>query len=200
MADRPEHSGRHGGHRGYALTVVTGLAGAGLAAVAGAQEWAAARGDAAGLRVEDSVGGADAQPLAAALALVALASWGVVLVLRGRVRRLVAGVGLLAGAGCLVAVVLGHGRARAAALEAAVAQGASAESVSTALTAWYVVAGVGAALTTVAFAVAVRHAPRWPGMGSRYDAPTAPGRRAPASPATEEDMWRALDEGRDPTS
>jgi hypothetical protein len=33
-------------------------------------------------------------------------------------------------------------------------------------------------------------------MGSRYDAPTA--RRT--TPATTEDLWKALDEGRDPTA
>jgi Tryptophan-associated transmembrane protein (Trp_oprn_chp) len=39
----------------------------------------------------------------------------------------------------------------------------------------------------------------WPEMGSRYD---APGRRAEAEdPARMEeiDLWRAIDEGRDPT-
>lgn len=202
MTDRPApgQETRAARDRTFAPTVVAGLAGAGLAAVSGAQEWASVRGDAAGLRVEEAVTGADAQPLAAALALVALASWGVVLVLRGRARRPVAVVGLLAAGGCLAAVVLGHGAAHDAAVDAAVGQGASVESVSTSLAAWYYLAGLGAALTTAAFAVAVRRAPRWPAMGSRYDAPTAPGRRAPSSPASEEDMWRALDEGRDPTS
>ena len=48
--------------------------------------------------------------------------------------------------------------------------------------------------------LAVRLAPAWPEMGSRYD---APGRREPTTgaeqPEPERDLWHALDEGRDPT-
>jgi hypothetical protein len=55
---------------------------------------------------------------------------------------------------------------------------------------------VAAVIALAAFAVAVRRAPRWPAMGSRYDAPGA----RTAEPATEQDMWRALDEGHDPTA
>jgi len=147
--------------------------------------------------VEASVTGADAQPLVGALALVALAAWGVVLVLRGRARRLVALVGLLASVGALVAVVAGLGTAEEAAIEAAVARGATGDAFRTSLSAWYYLSGVGAVLTAGGLAVAVVRAPGWPAMGSRYDAPSAP---AAAAPTTEEDMWRALDEGRDPTS
>jgi uncharacterized membrane protein (TIGR02234 family) len=147
--------------------------------------------------VEASVTGADAQPLVGALALVALAAWGVVLVLRGRARRVVAIVGLLASLGALAAVVAGFGSAEDAAIEAAVAQGATGDAFGTSLSAWYYLSGVGAVLTAAAFTVAVARAPRWPAMGSRYDAPSAP---ATAAPTSEEDMWRALDEGRDPTS
>jgi uncharacterized membrane protein (TIGR02234 family) len=183
--------------RSYGPTVLAGLAGAGLAAVAGTRVWATGRGDAAGVPVEASVTGADAQPLVGALALVALAAWGVVLVLRGRARRVVAIVGLLASLGALAAVVAGFGSAEAAAVEAALAQGATGDAFSTSLSAWYYLSGVGAVLTAAAFTVAVARAPRWPAMGSRYDAPSAP---ATAAPTSEEDMWRALDEGRDPTS
>ena len=66
----------------------------------------------------------------------------------------------------------------------------------TSLTAWYWVAGVGAAVCLFTLAVAVRKAPSWPAMGSRYDAPAA---RA-AGPATDQDLWRAMDEGHDPTA
>lgn len=181
--------------RSYAPTVVAGLAGAGLAAVAGARHWATARGDAAGIRVDVSVTGAEAQPLAAAAALVALAAWGVVLVIRGRARRPVAVLGLVASLGALASVVLGFSAAQDAAVRAAVAKGATGDTFATSLTAWYYLAGIGAAAAATAFAVAAWRAPRWPAMGSRYDAPSA--RTAPAS---DEDMWRALDEGRDPTS
>ncbi len=181
--------------RSYGPAVLLGLAGAGLAAVAGTRTWATTRADAAGIKVDASVTGAESQPLVAALALVALAAWGVVLVMRGRLRRVVAAVGLLAAAGVLLNVVLAFGAVQDDALEAAVAQGATGDAFRTALSGWYYLTGVGALLTAFAFAVAVVRAPRWPEMGARYDAPA--GR---AVPAADEDMWRALDEGRDPTS
>ena len=193
MPDTPPTNSRV--RRSYAVTVLAGLAGAGLTAVAGARDWATTHGSAAGIKVEASVTGAEAQPLVAALGLVALTAWGVVLVSRGRVRRLVSVVGLLASAGALVGVVLGFSAAKDDSVAAAVAKGATGDTFSTALSAWYYLAGLGALLATIAFVVAVARAPRWPAMGSKYDAPSAR-----TSPATDEDMWRALDEGRDPTS
>lgn len=181
--------------RGYVPTVLVGLAGAALAAVAGARNWATTQGDAAGIKVEASVTGAESQPLVAALALVALASWGVVLVSRGLARRAVAVVGLAASLGALASVVLGRSAVEQDAVDAAIARGATGDAFATSLSAWYYLAGLGALLAAAAFLVAVLRAPRWPAMGSKYDAPSA----RPA-PATDEDMWRALDEGRDPTS
>lgn len=182
--------------RSFGPTVLLGLAGGTLAAVAGTREWAHATGDAAGVRVEAAVKGSDAAPLVAALALLALAAWGVVLVLRGRVRRAVAAIGLLASLGALVSVVAAFGGSQDDAVSAVRDKGASGDVLAASLAGWYYAAGVGAGLTLLAFAVAVARVPRWPAMGSRYDAPSA---RA-ATPATDEEMWRALDEGRDPTS
>lgn len=181
--------------RSFGPTVLLGLAGAALAAVSATREWATARGDAAGLRVEASVTGADSQPLVASLALVALAAWGVLLVLRGLLRRVVAVVGLAAAVGALVSVVAGLGDVQGDALEAAVSRGATGDTFVTGLSAWYYLAGAGAFLAAVALAVAVLRAPVWPAMGGRYDAPAARATRP-----TDEDMWRALDEGHDPTS
>jgi uncharacterized membrane protein (TIGR02234 family) len=181
--------------RSYGPTVLVGLGGAGLAAVAAARDWATTAGDAAGMKVEASVTGAESQPLVPALALVALAAWGVVLVVRGPVRRLVASVGVLASTGALIDVVLAFAAVQDASVEAAMARGATRQALETGLTPWYHLTAVGALGAVLAFAVAVVRSPRWPAMGSRYDAPAA---RGPA--ATEEDMWRALDEGRDPTS
>jgi len=194
MPDRPTRD------RTYGPTVLAGLAGAGLAAVAGTREWATGSADAAGVPVDASVTGADAQPLVGALALVALAAWGVVLVLRGRVRRVVAVVGRLASLGARVGVVLGFEAAQEAARDAALARGATGDAFTTGLTPWYYLSGLGGLLTLAAFGVATARAPRWPAMGSRYDAPASSAGTAPAAPTTEEDMWRALDEGRDPTS
>ncbi|HSJ21448.1 MAG TPA: Trp biosynthesis-associated membrane protein [Nocardioidaceae bacterium] len=193
MPEKP--AGARPRDRTFGPAVAAGLVGAALAAVAGSRDWASARADAAGIRVEASVTGAESQPLVPALALVALAAWGVVLVTRGRVRRGVSAVGLLASVGSLVGVVLGFGAAQEDAQEAAVARGATGDVFATSLSPWYYLAAAGALLAAAAFAVAVARSPRWPAMGTKYDAPS--GR---STPPDDEDMWRALDEGRDPTS
>jgi uncharacterized membrane protein (TIGR02234 family) len=194
--------------RSFGPTVLVGLAGATVAAVAAARDWATASGSAAGVDVTAAVRGSATAPLGIALALVALAAWGVVLVLRGRVRRFVAILGALASAGVVAAVAAGFQRAQDDAVNAVVAKGGTGDAVPSSLTGWYYACGVGAVLALAAFAVAVVAAPGWPAMGSRYDAPGARSPRAPAAtadgrpvePATERDMWRALDDGRDPTA
>jgi uncharacterized membrane protein (TIGR02234 family) len=182
--------------RSFGRTVLAGMGASALTAVAAAQPWAEAAGDNAGVAVTAAVDGTDVAPLALALALVALASWGVLLVLRGRARRVAAVAGTLAAAGVLVAVVTASGAAQDGAVSAAQAAGATGDTFTASLTAWYWTTGVAAALSVLALGVAVVRAPRWPAMGSRYDAPTA--RRT--TPATTEDLWKALDEGRDPTA
>ena len=54
-------------------------------------------------------------------------------------------------------------------------------------------------LALAAACYAVRWVRAWPEMGSRYDAPQA--HREPPDPARmeEADLWRAIDQGRDPT-
>jgi uncharacterized membrane protein (TIGR02234 family) len=182
--------------RSFAGTVLLGVASAGLTAVAAGQDWAQANGDAAGVEVTATASGSEAAPLALALALVALASWGAVLVLRARVRRLAAVIGALAAAGVLVSVLVGGDAAEDAAVAAVVAEGATGDAFAATVTTWYWVTGLAAALTLGELLVAVRKAPGWPAMGSRYDAPAS---RA-AAPATDQDLWRAMDEGHDPTA
>jgi uncharacterized membrane protein (TIGR02234 family) len=193
--------------RSFGPAVLAGLAGAVLAAVAAGRDWATASGAAAGVDVTAAVKGSATAPLAIALGLVALAAWGVVLVLRGRARQLVAVLGTLAATGVVATVVTGFQRAQDDAVEALAAKGGTGDVVSSALTGWYYACGVGAVLTLGAFAVAVVASPGWPAMGSRYDAPGARPAGAPtasdsqpAEPATERDMWHALDDGRDPTA
>jgi hypothetical protein len=62
------------------------LVGSGLCALAGAKPWAAPDGRPGSALVYATGGHV---PLAGALGLVALATWGVVLVTRGRIRRAV---------------------------------------------------------------------------------------------------------------
>jgi uncharacterized membrane protein (TIGR02234 family) len=188
--------------RTFAPTAVTGVATAALAAVGASRNWATGSGSAAGVDVTTSVKGSSSAPLAVALALVALAAWGVVLVLRGRARRVVAVVGGLAAAGVVLTVSTAVGRVRDDAAAAVAAKGGTGEQVVSSLTGWYWACLVASVLCLATFVVAVVAAPGWPAMGSRYDAPPT-GARSPrqeAQPTTEQEMWRALDEGHDPTT
>jgi hypothetical protein len=88
----------------FGSIVLAGLATAALTAVASGKAWFRASVDyklAPGVPDPDKA--AD-MPVALALSLVVLAGWGALLVSRGRVRRAVAGVALLAAAGVLVCV------------------------------------------------------------------------------------------------
>lgn len=180
--------------RTFGPVVLAGLASAGLAAVAGNQPWA----------VPDSgpalVSSADAGkvPLAGALALVVLASWGVLLVTRGVVRRGVAVIALLAALGLVAVTVSGIGSAPDA-VRAALAQLASSEGVGVHRTAWPWVALACALVAVVACGAAGLLAGSWPEMGARYDAPGPAPQRLDTADASGIDLWRALDEGRDPT-
>jgi uncharacterized membrane protein (TIGR02234 family) len=190
VAERPRS-------RSFGPTVLLGLAAAAATAVSAGRDWATASGSAAGSRVTASTTGSTSAPLAIALALVALAAWGVVLVLRGQARRVVAAVGALAAAGTVVAVVSSLPGVREDAVQAVIAKGGTGVTAGS-LTGWYAVCGVTALLTLASLVVAVVVGPRWPAMGSRYDAPAARGPQ-PDGPVAEQDMWRALDDGRDPT-
>jgi uncharacterized membrane protein (TIGR02234 family) len=67
-------------------------------------------------------------------------------------------------------------------------------------TGWFWTTAVCAVLALVPAFLAVRLVSYWPEMGSRYDAPGTRGDRATTSePTPEQDLWQALDEGRDPT-
>jgi uncharacterized membrane protein (TIGR02234 family) len=178
-------------------TAVVGLAGAGLAAVASAQVWGRAEVTEPAVRVVEARG-SDVAPVALPLALVALAAWGAVLVLRSRGRRIVAAVGLAAALG-VGAVVAARAGAVGETARGLVTEGATRGDVTTDATLWPYAAGVGAVLAALAFLAALRAAPTWPEMSSRYDAPAAEGTDddAASSPG---DLWSAIDEGRDPTA
>lgn len=185
---------------GLGPTAVLGLAGSGLAAVSSAQVWGRAEAAMPAARTVEARG-ADVAPLALPLALVALASWGAILVLRRRGRRVVAGLGLAAAVGVLVTVLVRVGEVSQTA-GSMLAGGSARADLETTTTAWPYVACVGAVLAAAAFVVALRSASGWPEMSRRYDAPAAG--NAPAAGATDgdaapADLWRALDEGRDPT-
>jgi hypothetical protein len=67
--------------------------------------------------------------------------------------------------------------------------GATTPDVGT--TGWFWVGAVAAGLGVVAWVAAVRFVRGWPEMGRRYDTPAD-------TPPT--DLWKAMDQGHDPTS
>ncbi len=186
--------------RGFWPVVAVGVASAALAAVGSSRGWATSSGSAAGLKMHETVSGSSAVPLTAALSLLVLASWGALLVTRGRTRRWLALVGLVAATGALLSLALGAGDARQAA-ERLVLGSPGAGDLTTRLTAWYYLTGLALVSGIVTLALAAVRSPSWPAMGSRYDAPgtRTSGSQALRSEEADEDMWRALDQGHDPT-
>lgn len=187
--------------RSFGPALLAGLGGGTLATLAATRTWATATGEAAGVEVTAEASGTSAAPLPWALALVALASWGAILALRGRARVVVAALGTLAALGGLLAAGFGLDEAHDRAADAAADRGAAADSVTTALTAWPWITLVGLVVAAGAGAVAVRRSPRWPAMGARYDAPTGAATSAAhlADDAGARELWDALDRGVDPT-
>ena len=187
--------------------VATGLGGGALAAVAASRAWVEVDTGSAVTAAVLSRPGAGEMPLASTLSLVLLAGWGALLVTRGRVRRALSWLALAAAVGLLGAVVAG-GRSLPAGLRDEALAG-SAVAVDVTLTGWYWLALAGSLAASAGSALAVRSVPSWPQMGSRYDAPAGriAGRTAGTGAHTEADpeaspldLWRALDEGRDPTT
>lgn len=200
----PEHDIPTERRTGFGPVVLGGLAGGALAAVAGTRAWV--EGSSGQLSTETAgdaavVGSAVAagigeMPLAGALSLVVLAGWGVVLVTRGRLRRFVMAVAALASIGLLVTTVWAFFTLQDSVGEQLrAASGEDASAVH--FTGWYAAACVAAVGCVVTTLLAVRLVPAWPEMGRRYDAPA--GDAAPVEPQGNLEIWKALDEGHDPT-
>ena len=192
----PDKTGQTGssGRRWFAPAVLGGLAASGLCALAGSKPWAAPDGQ-AGSTLVDRTGGH--VPLAGALGLVALASWGALLVTRGVVRRALAVLTVLVAAGLVVTAVMGRTQALHSARAATVDLGRVPSGAHT--TAWWWVALLASVVALAAGAVAVRWCGTWPAMGSRYDAPAIRARAQEPEEMEDIDLWRAIDQGRDPT-
>ncbi|MBV9831247.1 MAG: Trp biosynthesis-associated membrane protein [Marmoricola sp.] len=191
MADRDRSS--------FGPVVLLGLGSSALAAVASAKPWIGS-GSGSGTGTSDAAQTAldsgTTYPAASAVSLVLLAVWGVLLVTRGVVRRVFAVLAVVAAAALLATVLAGHSTLhpdRAGSL----AQSLGRTSGHLGWTGWFWTAAVTSVLALVAGVLAVRFVGDWPEMGRRYDAPTD----APATQAIESDrdLWKALDEGRDPT-
>ncbi len=184
--------------RTFGPVVLLGLATAGLAAVASAKPWIGTGVEGGGDATMTALDAGTRYPLASALSFVLLAAWGVLLVTRGAVRRAFAVVALLASVALVVAVVVAYVTLPDTVRDSydqLMGRGSGDEG----FTGWFWTAAVCAVLSVVPAALAVRLVPTWPEMGSRYD---APGSREPSTeetPTREQDLWAALDEGRDPT-
>lgn len=184
----------------FGPVVGLGIAAAALAAVAGSRPWVVdAEADGPTPDPLGLVADAGEMPLGLALALVLLACWGVLLVSRGALRRMVAGLGVLAALGLATTVVVAFftlpDQVLAAQTQAALPRD---DVFGTTISGWYVVAAVCALVSVVTTFLAVRWVPRWPEMGSRYDAPGGASETRTEDP-TSLDLWRSIDEGRDPT-
>lgn len=171
-----------------------GVLSSALAAAASAKAWFSAPLD---FKLMPGATAADTSidmPLALAVSLVVLAGWGAVLVTRGRVRRLIMGITALAALGFVACLVW-------APLTLPDDLRAQLQLVDGDLvihpTGWFIAAAVAGMIAAVTALAGVRLTPRWPAMGSRYDAPG--GRAAPVVPETDQELWKALSEGRDPT-
>jgi hypothetical protein len=180
--------------RGFAWTLLLGIGSAALAAVAAARPWGSATVPVAAAHRVVVAHGTDVAPQVLALAVVALASWGIVLVLRSRARRLMAAVGLAFSVLAVVSVAeAGHRIADVASRLAG-----DPASMTYSYSPWYAVTGVAAVVCSLCFMAAWWLSPGWPVIGNRYD---APGASATGSSAGDEtDLWRALDDGHDPTA
>jgi hypothetical protein len=187
--------------RTFVPVVGAGVAAGVLAAVAGARPWFTGF-DASESRMPlaPDVEQVGEMPLAAAVSLVVLAGWGVVLVTRGRVRRAAAALALLGALGLAVTVVAGWSTLPDR-VSAAVRSSVGTDTAGSEATAWFWTAAACAVVLVVAGALAVAWCPAWPEMGSRYDAPgAAPVDDVPPEERTNLDLWKQLDEGRDPTA
>lgn len=183
----------------YVPTVLGLVAGGGLTVATMSRTWGRAVVTAEGLPDDPvTVAGSDAMGLVSALGLVLLASGLGVLAGSVRVRRLLGVLVTLIAVGCLVWVVVGSGGAVRDALDTAVRESASFTGSNAPgeveFTAWRFATMACLVLATGCGALVLRYAAAWPTMSSKYD---APGKRA--AEADDTDMWKAFDEGRDPT-
>lgn len=181
--------------------IVIGLLTAGAVALfAVTRAWATATVRTPGVpidRVEAS--GADGAPVLVALAIVVLAAGLAVVASGGWFRQLV---------GLVIAAVAAWAAVRALSVDIAGAPIARALAESPAnlgsarpvpdVSSWPVVAAVAFGLAALCGLVVIAFSREWPRMGSRYDRPAGlpP---APLGGVEETDLWRALDDGRDPT-
>jgi uncharacterized membrane protein (TIGR02234 family) len=163
--------------RSFAVALLLGLAGGGLAIFGATRTWSLqviVRSGLPDLRTART--GADDFPLLIGLALVALAGSGALLATRGVIRRVVGGLLAVAGAGVILQTLTGR-----IGLDIGRAGGGA--------TTWPIVCVLGGAMIVAGGVAAAAHGHRWPTMGARYErrstarpsAGPVPGTRPPAA-------------------
>jgi uncharacterized membrane protein (TIGR02234 family) len=182
----------------YVPVVLSLLALGGVAFFAASRTWIEATVRAKGLPSDDvAVSGTDAVPLVPALALVVVTAGLAVLAASRRVRWVVGVLLVVVGIGAALLVATSGSAVDDALTDAVRTSSAFTGSNAPAghrVVVWPVIAGVAFALAALLGVVVVRLAGTWPTMGGRYEAPTAK-----SDARTEDDLWSAFDEGRDPT-
>ncbi len=185
----------------YGPALVAGLLGALGVTVAASRPWLRATATVPGLPpIHASATGADLVPLAGALGVAMLAAFGAVVATRGVVRRGL-GVAVLVAAVVVLAASIHPSGATSQLTDGLSARGWTGEGYETATTVWRWLVVASTVLAGLAGAVTAAYGDQWAEMGSRYDAPTpdaVPVGRRPED-LSETDVWRALDQGRDPT-
>jgi uncharacterized membrane protein (TIGR02234 family) len=193
--------GRSGG---YAPSLLLGLLGAVGMTVGVARPWAAATAHQRGVPpIEASVTGADLVPLAGALGVVVLAAFGAVIATRGWVRR---GLGVLIAIASVVVLVCAlHPAGAGQALEEGLSnKGWTGGDYTTSTPAWRWVVLAASFVCAFAGAAVARLGGRWSTMGKEYDVPATTQRPQDSTAASgdamsEAEVWREIDQGRDPT-
>ena len=185
----------------YGPSVLAGIVVGGFAFFAAGRVWGTTEVSASGLPSDTvTVTGTEALPVVGALALVIVAGSIAVLAASARFRRIVGVVLTITG---LVGAVLAflYGDPVLDALDTAVKEspaftGSNSPDVF-GMTGWPIAAASAFILATILGIVVMKYGRQWPTMGRKYDAPAA---RTPVEdPKSEADLWKALDEGRDPT-
>jgi uncharacterized membrane protein (TIGR02234 family) len=199
--DAEEGTTQRDGRRLYGPALVLGLLGA-LGVTAGSSRpWIEATASVRGLPpISAAASGADLSPLAGALGVVILAAFGAVIATRGWVRRGL-GVAIVLASGVVVVSVLAPGDASGVLTSGLSAKGWSGGAYRSTTEPWRWLVLVSALGTGLAGGATARYGDRWAVMGGRYEAPGA-GASAGAQRGgelSENDVWQAIDSGRDPT-
>jgi uncharacterized membrane protein (TIGR02234 family) len=183
----------------FGPVVLAGLATAALGSAASGKAWFSAAVD---HQLMPGVPEPDTRadmPLALALSLVVLAGWGAMLVTRGRTRRVVTTIALVAALGVVACVVVAPFTLPDDIRDRLLA---GTGDVAIEPTKWYLTAAVTGVLSAASLVAAWVLVPRWPAMSTRYDAPGSRSARAAGAvpkDASDTELWKALDEGHDPT-